>query len=59
MEAKIILSEGHTRAAIRIMEDAYPYGWSLGELFESMIDDYLLREGGRLGKMKGDEYVES
>lgn len=53
------ISEGHKEAAVRIMADAYPYGWSLEELFENMIEDYLLREHGRLGKMSGDNYIEA
>ena len=58
MEAKINISTAHAEALAVIMSEAYPYAdnRNLSPIFEVWIEDYLLREGGRLGRIVNGEY---
>lgn len=51
MKTEIEISDGHMDALRIIMSEAYPYAdeRNLGPVFEEFIEDYLLRENGRLG----------
>lgn len=51
---EIRLGQGHYDALMIIMSEAYPYadGRDLSPVFEAFIDEYLAREGGRLGHVE-------
>ncbi len=55
---EVTMSESHLTAMSVISSEAYPYAddrdW--GPVFEEFIEDYLLRENGRLGRIVHGEY---
>lgn len=54
----ITMNESYLTALAVISSDAYPYAddrdW--GPVFECFIEEYLLREGGRLGRIEDNVY---
>ena len=55
----ITLSDAHADALAVIMADGYSdAGGDVGKVFEQMIMEYLLREGGSLGKIVHGEYTD-
>jgi len=52
----ISIDSEHKAALDVIIADAYPFGISYEEVIDNMIEDYLLRENGRLGYVKGGLY---
>ena len=47
----ITLGTPHKKALDRIVEVNYP-DWSISNVFEEFIEDYILRERGRMGNFK-------
>jgi len=56
MNTVISIDREHKAALDVIIADAYPFGISYEEVVDNMIEDYLLRENGRLGYFKGGLY---
>ena len=53
------IDEEHKKALdVIIMHDNFLYRISYEEVFEFMIEDYLTREGGRLGYFENGIYKE-
>jgi hypothetical protein len=57
-EFKITLSEGHYDALMIIISEAFPYAddRDLSPVFSEMIDQYLIRERGRLGYVRDGKW---
>jgi hypothetical protein len=53
----IAIDEEYRRALNVIRDNAYQYR-SDEEIFEMFIEEYLLRERGRLGKIRNGIYIE-
>lgn len=53
------ISKAHAVALKRIQEtDDYYKKFNISKLFEDWIEDYLLRENGKLGKIINGKYIE-
>jgi len=54
----IEMTVAHLEALAVIMSEYYPYAddRDLGVVFEEMIEEYLVRENGRLGRIVDGEY---
>lgn len=52
------MTVAHLEALAVIMSEYYPYAddRDLGVVFEEMIEEYLARENGRLGRIVDGEY---
>ena len=52
------ISEAHKLALQVIMSEAYPFAddRNIGPVLEEFIEDYLLREDGRLGRIVNGQY---
>lgn len=53
----VCIGDAHRKALDVIRQDAYEYKPD-EEIFEMMIEEYLLRENGRLGIIKDYIYIE-
>jgi len=53
----IALDEEYRRALNVIRDNAYPHRTD-EYIFQCMIEEYLIRERGRLGRIKNDIYIE-
>ena len=54
----LIISEEHGKA-LKAINDDYFYSHDLGEVINSFIEEYVLRENGRLGHFSEGKYIDA